>query len=264
MSTSVIAKNLMKQALQDGQTVVGTMVCELRQASVMQLLKNAGFDLAIIDNEHGPFSLETIADLSRAAVLLELTPVVRVPELFYPFLAQSLDAGAQGLMIPRIQSASQARAAVEMMKYPPQGRRGCAIGRGHTSFKAGPVTETMARANEETLLMIQIETEEAVEDIEEIVAIPDVDVAFIGPTDLSIALGVPGQLDSPKLHAAIEKTIEACQRYQTAPAIHLNSLEWAMYWVERGARVITAFSEASLLIRGGSNVTSIIRDAIDR
>lgn len=261
MSNSIIASNRLKQALQNGQSLVGTMLSELRQPSVMQLLANAGFDFVIIDNEHGPFNIETIADLSRTAKHLGLTPMVRVPDLAYPYLAQSLDSGAQGVMIPRIFDAQQVREAVQMMKYPPLGRRGCALSRGHTNFKAGPLVETMESANEETLLMIQIETQAAVDNIEEIVTTPGVDVTLVGPTDLSIALGVPGQLDSPKLHAAIEKMIDACQRHNVFPAIHINDLQWAVHWAKKGMRLISSASEAGLLVRGGLEVTSTIGQA---
>ena len=109
MPNSIITPNLMKQALQNGQSVIGTMVAEIRQPSVMQLLKNAGFDVAIIDNEHGPFNIETIADLSRTARYVGLTPIVRVPDLAYPYIAQALDAGAQGIMLPRVYTADQVR-----------------------------------------------------------------------------------------------------------------------------------------------------------
>jgi len=264
MSQSIISTNRMKHALGDGQSVVGTMVSEIRQPAVMQFLKNAGFDFAIIDNEHGPFNIETIADLTRAAKYMGLTPIVRVPDLFYPFIAQSLDAGAQGVMVPRILNADQVREAVQMMKYPPLGRRGCALARGHTDFKGGPPAETMANANDESLLIIQIETQEAVDNIEEIVAVPGVDVPLIGPTDLSIALGVPGQSDSPKLHAAIEKMIEACQGHDNVfPGLHINDLDWATHWVKKGIRVLSAFSEAGLMMRGGREVTSAINEAFE-
>jgi len=261
MAQSVIAPNQMKQALKAGQSVVGTMICEIRQPSVLQLLKNAGFDFVIIDNEHGPFNIETIADLSRTAKQVGLTPLVRVPELYYPFIAQSLDSGAQGVMVPRIYNAEQAREAVQMIKYPPVGRRGCALSRGHTDFKSGPLVESMGSANEETLLVIQIETEEAVENIEEIVSTPGVDVTLVGPTDLSIALGVPGDFDAPKLHAAIEKMIDACQQNNVFPAIHMNDLDRAVYWVKKGMRVLNSFSEAGLMIRGGMQVTSTIKQS---
>lgn len=109
MSTSIIPPNRIKQALQAGQAVAGTMVVEIRQPAVMQLLANAGFDFVIIDNEHGAFNLETIADLSRTAIYVGLTPLVRIPDLTYPYVAQTLDAGAQGIMAPRITEPEQVR-----------------------------------------------------------------------------------------------------------------------------------------------------------
>lgn len=261
MSDSIIPPNRLKQALQQGQPAIGTMVAEIRQPAVMQLLANAGFDFAIIDNEHGPFSIETIAELSRAARHIGLTPLVRVPDLAYPYLAQSLDAGAQGVMVPRIFNAEQVRRAVQIIKYPPLGQRGTALSRGFTDFKAGPLVEAMAAANDQTFLIIQIETQEAVDNIEEIVSTPGVDVTLVGPTDLSIALGVPGQMDSPKLHAAIEKMIEACQRHQVYPALHMNDLQWAAYWAKKGMRLLSSNSETGLLVKGGLEVTSKIREA---
>lgn len=264
MSISFIDPNLMKQALQNGQSVVGTMVSEIRQPAVMQLLKNAGFDFVIIDNEHGPFNIETIADLSRMARLLNLTPIVRVPDLFYTFIAQSLDAGAQGVMIPRIFNAEQTREAVQMVRYPPVGRRGSAQSRGYTHFKSGPVSQVMDKVNQETLLVIQIETAEAIENIEAIVSTPGVDIAFIGPNDLSIALGVPGQMDSPKLHAAIEKMIDVCQRHNVYPALQMNDVEGAVYWAGKGMRIMSCFSEAGLMVRGGAQVTSAVKEVYGR
>ena len=189
--------NRTKEALRNGQAVVGTMVVEIRQPSVMQLLVNAGFDFIVIDNEHSPYSSGTIAELSQAARNLGLTPIVRVPDLAYPYLAQPLDSGAQGIMLPRVYNADQVKEAVQIMKYPPLGARGCAFGRGATDFKGAPLAETMAAANEQTMLIVQIETKEAIENGDEILAVPGVDVAFVGPTDLSISLGVPGQIDSP-------------------------------------------------------------------
>ena len=135
---SIIAPNRMKQALQAGQAVVGTMLTEIRQPAVMQLLANAGFDFVIIDNEHGPFNIETIADLSRTAKYVGLTPVVRVPDLAYPYLAQALDSGAQGIMLPRVTNVEQIREAVQIMKYPPQGRRGGRRKSGAYRFSIGP------------------------------------------------------------------------------------------------------------------------------
>jgi 2-keto-3-deoxy-L-rhamnonate aldolase RhmA len=258
---SVIVPNRAKQALQAGQPVIGTMLIEIRQPAVMQLLANAGFDFVIIDNEHGAFNIETIADLSRTAKYVGLTPLVRVPEMTYPYIAQSLDAGAQGVVIPRIYHPDQVREAVQMTRYPPEGMRGSALTRGYTNFKSGVVSEIIATVNEETLLIIQIETREALESVDEIVSIPGVDAAFIGPNDLSIALGLPGQIDSPEVEAAIERTIAACQRHQVIPCIHMNDLKLAVHWARKGMRLISVGSEAGLLMWRGREVTGTMGEA---
>lgn len=258
---TIFPENRIKQALACGGSVVGTMLSEIRQQSIMQLLVNAGFDFVIIDNEHGPFSIESIAELSRNARILGLTPIVRVPDLSYPYLAQPLDAGAQGLMLPRVYDAGQVLEAVQIVKYPPVGKRGCAFSRGATDLKGGPVAETMAKANEETMLIVQIETQEAVEQLDEILSVPCVDVAFVGPTDLSISLGVPGQMGSPVLTAAIEQMVASCQRHGVVPGIQMNDLDMAVQWVDKGMRLISSMSETALLVSAGRHLASTIREA---
>lgn len=264
MSTSIIPPNRIKQALQAGQAVVGTMVVEIRQPAVMQLLANAGFDFVIIDNEHGVFNPETIADLSRTAIYVGLTPIVRIPDLTYPYIAQTLDAGAQGIMVPRITEPQQVRQAVQMMKYPPVGQRGNALSRGYTNFKSGPVAEVMATVNQETMLIVQIETRPALENLEEIITVPGVDAAFIGPNDLSIALGLPGQLKSPEVEAAISGTITACQRHGVVPALHMNDAALAAYWARQGMRLISVGSEAGLMVSAGLGVTAALAETFGR
>jgi 2-dehydro-3-deoxyglucarate aldolase/4-hydroxy-2-oxoheptanedioate aldolase len=261
MPESIITSNKIKQALKNGQSVVGTMVVEIRQPAVMQLLANAGFDFVIIDNEHGPFNIETIAELSRAAIYAGLTPVVRIPDLAYPHVAQPLDSGAQGIMQPRVYDATQVRQAVEMMKYPPLGKRGSALSRGYTKFRSGSTAEAMEAVNQETILFVQIETREALDNIDEILAIPGVDVAFVGPNDLSIALGVPGQLDAPEMREALDEVIAACARHNKYPALHVNDLDLAVKWARKGMRILTGMSEAGLMVQRGVEVSNTIRDA---
>lgn len=257
-TNSIIAPNSIKRALQAGQAVIGTMVTEVRQPSVMQLLANAGFDFVIIDNEHGAFNIETIANLCQAGQQLGLTPLVRVPDLTYAYLAQSLDSGAQGIMLPRVTTVAQVQEAVQIMKYPPEGLRGCAFARGHTGFKSGPVAETIAAANRETLLIVQVETRQAVDDLEEIAAVPGVDVILVGPTDLSISLGVPGEFEHPQMQTAIKKVISVCQEQGVTPAIHMNVMELALAWAQQGMRLISFSSEAGLMVKAGREAISTL------
>lgn len=264
MSGSIIDPNKTKRALRDGQLVTGTMLIEFRQPAVMQALHLAGLDFVTIDTEHGTFSLESVAELSRFARYVGITPLVRVPALDYVYIAQSLDVGAQGVMVPRLVNAEQVREAVQIMKYPPVGRRGTALNRGHTNFRSGPLAETMAAANEETMLIIQIETAEAAEQIEAIAAVPGVDVLLLGPTDLSIALGVPGQMNAPVLQSAVQNMIAACQRHHVTPGIHLSDVDTGVYWIQQGMKLISSFSEVSFVTRGASDANQAFRNAAGR
>ena len=256
---SIIPPNHTKQALREGRQVIGSFIVEIRQPSIMQVMANAGFDFVTIDNEHGAFSIETIADLCRAAVYMGITPIVRVPDTAYPYLCQTLDVGAQGLMTPRVASAEQVRQIVQTITYPPECVRGSVTERGLTQLKGGAIAELIPQITNERMLIVQIETRGALEAIEEIASIPGVDAALIGPLDLSIALGVPGEVDHPIMRAAIEKTISACQRHGVAPAIHMNNLQLAVDWARKGMRLISYSSETTLLSRAGEEAIAQIK-----
>lgn len=259
MTDSAVPPNRLRQRLAAGKTVIGTMLVEIRQPAIMTLLANAGFDFVIIDNEHGPFSVETIADLSRAARDQGLTAIVRIPELTYAHVAQSLDGGAQAIMLPRVTGRAQVEECVRYMKYPPEGRRGAVLGRGHTGFRSGPLADTLAAMNRETFLVVQIETAEAVDRLDDLLTVPGVDAALIGPTDLSLALGVPGRMEDPKLVGAIEKTMAACKAHGVVPAIHTNDLAMTTAWARRGMRLVSINSEAGLLVGAAGQAVKTIR-----
>lgn len=258
----IIAPNSLKQTIKNGGTAVGTMVAEIRQSAIMQLLANAGFDFVVIDNEHGPFSIESIAELSRTAQYVGLTPIVRVPEITYAHIAQSLDVGAQGIMLPRVRTPQQVEAAIDIMKYPPVGQRGSALGRGLTGFRSGPVVDSLAKLNEETLLIVQIETREAVENLDDIASISGVDALLVGPNDLAISLGVPGQFESEVLKTAIESVIKSCQTHQLCPALHMNDLNLLSSWIQAGMRLVSSGSETSLLTQAGLDLTTTIKNKV--
>jgi 2-keto-3-deoxy-L-rhamnonate aldolase RhmA len=259
MPESIVPANRIRAKLAEGKTVVGTMLVELRQPSVMTLLVAAGLDFVLIDNEHGPFSVETIADLSRAARDAGITPIVRIPELTYAHVTQALDGGAQGIMLPRVTEPGQVELCVACMKYVPQGRRGAVLARGHTAFRGGPLADTLAAMNRETFLIIQIETAEALSRLDELLAVPGVDAALVGPTDLSVALGVAGQMDSPTLVRAIEQTLAACTAHGVIPAIHTNDVAMTAAWAKRGMRLVSINSEVGHLMAGVSAAVQTIR-----
>jgi 2-keto-3-deoxy-L-rhamnonate aldolase RhmA len=148
---------------------------------------------------------------------------------------------------------------VRKMRYPPLGERGSALERGLLQFKAGPVVEVMESVHAETMLVVQIETRQALEAIDEIVALPGVDAVLVGPNDLAIALGVPGQMEHPVLQDAIRKTIAACQNTRVCPAIHLGDPKLAAYWAGLGMRMVSTGSEISFILRAGKEAAAAIR-----
>lgn len=259
MTAVPVPANRTKAKLAAGELCVGTMLVEIRQPGVMTMLANGGFDFVLLDNEHGPFAVETIAELCRAARSEGVTPIVRIPELTYAHVAQSLDGGAQGIMLPRVIERAQVEECVRYMKYAPEGKRGAVLARGHTMFKAGPLVETLAAMNKETMLVVQVETKEAVDRLDDLLAVPGVDAALIGPTDLSLALGVGGQMEHPTLVAAIEATIAACARHNVIPAIHTNDVGMTAAWARRGMRLVSINSEVGLLTGAARSAIATIR-----
>jgi len=258
----VVPVNQLKSRLRQGHSLIGTMVAEFRQPSVMQILANGGFHFVIIDNEHGPFGIETLADMCRSAVFLGITPIVRVPDFVYSHIAPALDAGAQGIMVPRITKPSQVKEIVQIMKFPPKGQRGNALSRGYCNFQGGNVMDVMKTVNDETMLIVQIETAEALERLPEIVAIDGVDCALVGPNDLSIALGVGGQMTSPVLQSAIQRVIDVCQKKSKWPGLHMNDAQLVAEWGKRGMRVVSCGSEILHLMSAAKNITKTIGQAL--
>ena len=181
----------------------------------LEILGSLGYDFAIIDAEHGQYDYQQIELFIRAAESRGLTPVVRVPECSRAYILRVLDMGAMGLFLPFIKTADEVRNAVNLAKYPPIGERGyghahkVAYGQDPIVLAPGP-EDYFNWANENTLVIPQCETADAVENIREILAVEGVCGVFIGPYDLSISLGVPCQFDHPKFVEAVENVRQAC------------------------------------------------------
>jgi len=246
-SSSIIPKNVLKQKLSSEGTAVGTFLVEFNQPASIQVMVNSGFETIVIDGEHGVFTIESIARLARAARWHGVTPLLRVCDYTYPHIAQPLDAGVQGLIIPRISTAEQVEQVVSYAKYPPYGVRGSALVRGFTDFKGGDVVRAMEEANKESMLLFQIETTGALSSLDKILSVKGVDAALIGPNDLSIALEIPGQFTNPVFEKAMRDIIAACRRNKVIPALHANTLDFAKRWQSEGIRLLTFASELNFM-----------------
>jgi 2-keto-3-deoxy-L-rhamnonate aldolase RhmA len=195
---------------------LGHFIVEFATPGIGYILKNAGCDYALLDTEHSGFHHETIKRALRYFEAARVPAIVRVPSKSYHHVARALDMGAEGLMVPMVGSAEEARAVLDGMKYTPQGGRGVALGIAHDSYAGGAVLDKLAAANARTTFFAQIETAAGVENADAIAAVDGVDCLWVGHFDLSCSLGIPGEFDHPRFKDAIARTLAACARHGKA------------------------------------------------
>ncbi len=227
-----------KRAVAGGGVSLGTMVFEFNTPGIGRIIGEAGADFVIYDMEHTGWSIETIRMLMATTRAADTIPMVRVPATEYHLLSRPLDLGAMGLMVPMVESAEQARLIVESAKYPPEGRRGAAFAVAHDDYAGGDIVEKMRSANDEIVLIAQIETAAGIENLDAIAAVPGIDVLWIGHFDLSNSLGVPGQFTHPTYTAAVEKVLAACREHGKVPGIMGGDLAMARESLEQGFRMV--------------------------
>ena len=252
--------NPVKRALRKGETALGTMVFEFDTPGIARIVAGAGAEFVVFDQEHTGWGIDTIRALLATARAADVVPLVRVPATEYHFISRPLDAGASGLMVPMVESAEQARLVVSSAKYPPLGGRGAAFGVAHDDYEAGDAVAAMTSANDETLLIAQIETATGVENVEEIAAVEGIDVLWIGHTDLANSLGVPGQFDHPDFLAAIDRFREACDRHGKASGIMATSVEDARTHLEKGFRAVAYWGDIWLYAKALRDGLTAIRE----
>ncbi|NWG13550.1 MAG: hypothetical protein HXY20_08460 [Acidobacteria bacterium] len=237
--------NRTKEKLQNGETVYGCFV-RYPNAALVEVLGYCGWDFIVFDGEHGTIEAADCEQMVRAAELQGVTPIARVPVNQPHVILRFLDTGAQGLHVPMVRSAADTEALVRSVKYQPRGLRGLAAVRAADYGQRMPLGEYIGQANAETLVVAHIETEDAVEALPQIVAVDGLDVAFLGPTDLSNSLGIPGQTKHPKFEAACRRFTDALSGSRVALGIMVPNAEAAQYWKGHGARYITVGLESVL------------------
>jgi 2-keto-3-deoxy-L-rhamnonate aldolase RhmA len=217
--------NQVKRSLANGGVAVGSMVFEFGTSGIARIVAGAGADFAVFDMEHTGWSTETIRWLCASAGGTDLVPMVRVPAAQYHLIARTLDVGARGIMVPMVETEDQAHLIVNSVKYPPAGRRGAAFGVAHDDYSPGDVAEKIRSANEELVVITQIETATGVENVERIAAVDGVDVLWIGHFDLTNSLGIPGQFEHPSYTAAVDRVLRACDKTGKAAGFMVASPE---------------------------------------
>lgn len=254
-------KNKLKEKLLLGDKVLGTFF-HLGSNTAVECLGLSGLDFFIIDTEHGPFDVETSMDFIRTAELGNITPFVRIKDVTRTSVLKMLDAGAKGLIIPCVDTVEQVRNIVEWGKYYPLGRRGFFPGRpsgyGFKNF-ALSLDNYFKTCNEETLLIPQCETIGFLNNIEEIVNIDGVDGIFIGPYDLSIAMGKPAQFNDPEFLEAVSRVLKACKKAKKFSFIYTGSNDAARNYFEEGFDGVAINFDAAIYISAYKNIIKGIK-----
>ncbi len=246
--------NLVKKALSEGKVQLGTGFAQLRSQDVVRILAAAGFHWAFIDTEHGGFDLETVQDLCRIAQYVGLCPIVRVPDMQYSLVSRALDCGAQGIIFPRVESPELLERAVSWTKFPPVGVRGFGLTPLQIDHEKAGIGQVAEHMNANTLVVLQIETRLAVERRDELLSVPGIDAVMIGPVDLSISLGVPGDFEHHSMVEAMEKIRDSCDAHGVAPGTQTRTLALGKFWRERGMRFLGCASETGMLFEKASEI----------
>ena len=238
-------KNTLKERLTAGESVTGAFV-EMAHPDITEILSRLGFDWLLLDTEHGSLEPETLKQLMQAMNGSGCVPIVRPPWNDPVHIKRILDVGSYGVLVPWVSNKAAAEAAVRACRYPPEGIR------GYGPRRAGRFDpDYFKTANREILVIVQIETAEAVDNIDDILAVAGVDACFIGPYDLScnLGLGLPPQWDNPEYLAVFDRVLEAAARHgkPTGMYANVNNIEWAL---KKGFRLNTVGSADSFLIAG--------------
>ena len=251
--------NRTREKLENGETVLGCSVQSYRSMEIPRAFAAAGFDYVFIDMEHGSFDLETVHDMIIASHGAAITPIVRIGELLYSLAARLLDSGAQGIILPRVEDPRLLEEALSWMRFPPVGKRGYGVNPTMLSYEARSFPEVIEHQNRETLVVVQFETARAMERADELLSLKGVDVAMVGPADLSIALGVPGQFEHPSMLKAMDGLIDKCTRYKVHPGIQTRSVAMSKMWAERGMRFVGTAAEHVLLLEKARETVATLR-----
>ncbi|MGH9661009.1 MAG: HpcH/HpaI aldolase family protein [Bryobacteraceae bacterium] len=254
-------KNPVKHALAEGKLQLGTGFGQLRSPEIPKLLAAAGFHWAFIDTEHGGFDLETVQDICRVAQMVGLAPIVRVGDMQYSLVARALDCGAQGIIFPRVESVELLERAVGWTKFPPLGVRGYGLTPLNIDYEKASFPQIIEHMNANTMVVFQIETRRGLEMRDELLAVPGIDAVMIGPADLSISLGVPGEFQHPAMVEAMEQVRDSCDRRGVAPGTQTRTPQLARFWRERGMRFLGCSNDTGMMYDRAVELVSLIAGA---
>ncbi|MGE0716050.1 MAG: HpcH/HpaI aldolase/citrate lyase family protein [Alphaproteobacteria bacterium] len=254
--------NSARQRLEAGQVAAGIGLRQARTVDIAPAMKTAGFDWLFIDLEHNAMTLDMAVQLSVTAVAAGIAPIVRVPYGQYDMATRVLDGGAMGIVVPHVDTAEEAKTVVDRLKYPPAGHRSVAGGMPQIAFAPVSNAEAAAAFNKAMLIVVMLETPTAIANCEAIAAVPGIDVVMIGTSDLTMEMGVSGQLTHPEVVAAYEKVIAACGKHGKWAGMGGVYVEDVMKkYIGMGVRLVLSGNDLSLLMTAATQRAKLVKGA---
>lgn len=253
-------RNVTKERLSAGELALGIGLRQARTVDTGKLMRTAGFDWLFIDMEHNSMDVDTAAQISVAAQDAGITPLVRVPGWERFHVTRALDGGAQGVVIPHVDTPEQAAQMVSYCKYPPLGKRSVTSALPHIDFRGGPLGEVTEAMNEACLLVIMLESPEAIENAERIAAVPGVDILLVGFSDLSMEMGIPGKVGGPEMQGVAERVVAAARAHgKHAGFGGVGSIEVIERFIAAGMRFVLCGSDTTIFLSAAQERTTRLR-----
>ncbi len=245
-------KNSLKEKLVQGKSVFGTWIMT-SGLDTAEILAQVGADCIMIDIEHGSMDIETAGRMVSLIKPSGTTPLLRVAGNDINLIKRGLDTGAEGVMVPMVNTREEAENLVKYCKYPPAGVRGRGPGRAVLFGSGGGDPEYYAKANDEILVIVQIEHIEAVENVYDILSVPGIDIAFIGPMDLTLSMGLYGQTNHPEVLKSYERVVDACKKNNVVPGI-LTGTGGIKQHLDIGFRFLLGGIDSNILYTGAKAI----------
>jgi 2-keto-3-deoxy-L-rhamnonate aldolase RhmA len=253
--------NPVREALAAGRVSLGVGVRGLRTGEIARMMKSAGFDWLFIDLEHGPSSVETAFTISVAALDAGIMPIVRVPEGEMVLAARCLDGGALGVFVSHVETVEDAQAAVRALRFPPLGSRSAGGSYPQLGFRGGSAKDTLPAIDHATMIMATLETAKAIKNAAAIAAVPGVDVLTMGLNDLSVDMGIPGQLGHDNIAGAVARVAEAARgagKFAGFGGVYQPDL--IKKYVGLGMRMILCGNDVGLLMSAAQERADFVRN----
>lgn len=255
--------NIALERLKQQELSLGVVLRQARSVETAKIFETAGFDWLFLDLEHNSMSIETACEMSVACLDAGIAPLVRVPENQYWMATRALDGGAQGIVMPHVDTAEQAREVVRQLRYPPVGRRSISSMQVHVNFRSVPVGQLTRQLDEDFLIAIMLETSEAVENCEAIAAVDGIDVIMIGANDLCFDMGIPGDVMNERVVKAFERVAAACKKHGRHAGLGgVRTAEELKVYFDMGYRFILAANDVTMLVDAGQRRTQALRKLI--